>query len=113
VQFIVKRDSARRFRFAALQSDIGQRLSRDNDLPTGSPSFIVLLENDTAWVRSDAVLRIARRLDGLWPAMTIFRLVPRVIRDWCYDFVAGRRYRWFGRKESCEIPAADWRDRFL
>lgn len=113
VRFIVKRDPAARFRFAPLQSDIARERLRNTGLPAGGPAFIVLVEDGRAYVKSEAVLRIAQRLRAPWPALAVFRLVPRVLRDACYDAVASRRYRWFGRKAACEMPAEDIKARFL
>jgi predicted DCC family thiol-disulfide oxidoreductase YuxK len=113
VRFIVKRDPEAHFRFAPLQSDIGRGLLTKYGLPADEPASIVLIENDTVFVKNDAALHIARGLKGLWPALAVLRIVPRVIRDGCYDFTARHRYRWFGRKEVCERPGEDLRNRFL
>jgi predicted DCC family thiol-disulfide oxidoreductase YuxK len=42
-----------------------------------------------------------------------FRIVPRRVRDALYGFVARRRFRWFGRRESCMVPTPELRSRFL
>jgi predicted DCC family thiol-disulfide oxidoreductase YuxK len=113
VRFIVKRDPARRFRFAALQSEAGRALLARYGLSADGTASIVLIQNGRAFQKSGAVLRILQQLHGPWALMGALRLVPRVIRDACYDMVAGRRYRWFGRKAACEVPTEDMRDRFL
>jgi predicted DCC family thiol-disulfide oxidoreductase YuxK len=41
------------------------------------------------------------------------RFVPRRVRDRVYDFVAARRYQWFGRKNQCTIPDGEVGTRFL
>jgi predicted DCC family thiol-disulfide oxidoreductase YuxK len=64
-------------------------------------------------VRSDAVLALARYLGGAWRALTIFRLVPRPLRDLAYDVFARHRYRVFGRYSACPIPPPEVRARFL
>jgi predicted DCC family thiol-disulfide oxidoreductase YuxK len=74
---------------------------------------VVLLEGGRLYTRSQAALRIARRLRSPWPAAYALALVPRVIRDRVYDFVAARRYRWFGRRDACMIPTPGLRGRFL
>lgn len=111
VNFVIDRDRSRNFRFAALQSEVGGRLceNRAHDIPDS----IVLIENDVVHVKSDAVLRIARQLDGAWPLLALFRLVPRSVRDLVYDFVARHRYRWFGKRDTCRVPTPDLQSRFL
>jgi predicted DCC family thiol-disulfide oxidoreductase YuxK len=113
VQFLLRRDPGGRFRFASLQSDIGRELARRHGLSAGAMDSVVLIEGDRAYERSTAVLRICRLLPGAWPALAVFRIVPAAVRDWVYDRVAANRYRWFGRREACWLPAAEWRTRFL
>ncbi len=113
VQFLLRRDRRRRFRFAALQSAAGQALLEEYGLPTQILPTIVVLEGGQARVRSDAALHLARRLPWPWPALAVFRILPRPLRDALYDFVARHRYRWFGRTESCMLPTPDVADRFL
>ena len=113
VQFLLRRDRRRRFRFAALQSAAGQALLQEYGLPTQILPTIVVLEGGQARVRSDAALHLARRLPWPWPALAVFRILPRPLRDALYTFVARHRYRWFGRTESCMLPTPDVADRFL
>ena len=114
VQFIIRHDPAGRFRFAALQSDTGERLLREMGLPPDKLDTLVLVEDGRAHQRSTAALRIARRLSGLWPALFyLFIWVPRPLRDLAYDFVARNRYRWFGQRDECMVPTPELRARFL
>src|SRR5215217_6998908 len=67
VRFIIKRDSRGVFRFASLQSDLGQRLLTQHGIdPTRTDSF-VLVEEGIASTESTAALRVARRLASPWP----------------------------------------------
>jgi predicted DCC family thiol-disulfide oxidoreductase YuxK len=114
VRFIIARDPAARFRFASLQSPVGQALLRDHRLGPGlGPDSLVLVEGGRAYTRSAAVLRIARGLRWPWPAAGALALVPRPLRDAAYDLVARRRYRWFGRQAECPLPTPDLARRFI
>ena len=64
------------------------------------------LVSGQAYVKSEAVLRIARELPR-WQRTWIFQFIPRVIRDAIYDLVARNRYRWFGRRDACILPNSD------
>lgn len=112
VRFVLARDRAEQFRFAALQSPAGRQLL---DAVGASPDLdsVVLIADGKAHTRSDAALRIAARLSGLWPGLTLLLIVPRPIRNWAYDFVAKNRYRWFGTRAACMIPTPELRSRFL
>lgn len=70
----------------------------ETDVEKGS---VVLIMNGRIFLKSDAVFRILRRLDGFWPLMYIFIIVPKFIRDPVYDIVARYRYRWFGPCVDC------------
>ncbi|MFC6719521.1 thiol-disulfide oxidoreductase DCC family protein [Natrialbaceae archaeon GCM10025810] len=107
VQFIVPRDSAGTIHFASLQSDAGKRLLADHGLPTDELESIVLIEGDDCYVKSAAVARIATHLGGVYRLLGGLRFLPRPIRDRAYDFVAARRYRWFGKKDRCAMPTDD------
>src|SRR5262249_10648146 len=116
VRFIVARDPRSRFRFAPLSSPIAESLialSMKSMLPGEIGDSIVLVERGRILTRSCAALRIARRLCFPWPVFYALIVVPRPIRDCLYDYVARNRYRWFGRAESCMLPSAELRSRFL
>ena len=69
--------------------------------PTPPPlDSIMLICQDKVLLRSEAVLAIASGLRFPWPLLTIFRIVPRPIRDGAYRIFARNRYRWFGQ---CKI----------
>lgn len=113
VRFIIDRDPSGRFVFASLQSDIATRLL-GKAIPEGEAlGSLVLVEKGVSYTHSAAALRIARRLRFPWPAVYIFILVPPMIRDGVYNFIAARRYRWFGKDAACMVPTPEIRRRFI
>jgi predicted DCC family thiol-disulfide oxidoreductase YuxK len=113
VQFVLPRDTEEKYRFASLQSDAGQALLAEHDLPTDELESVVLIEGGESYVKSAAVIRIAADLGGAYRLLSPFRYLPRGIRDRAYDFVADHRYRWFGKKDRCMMPSEDVQPRFL
>ena len=113
VVFILKRDRQARFRFASLQSEAGKKLLAAHGLTATSLETMIVIEGGRVFSRSDAALRIAANLGRLWPVLGVFRIIPRVIRDTVYNFVARHRYRWFGQRQACWLPTRDVADRFL
>ncbi|MEM9348609.1 MAG: thiol-disulfide oxidoreductase DCC family protein [Planctomycetota bacterium] len=113
VNYVIDHDPDARFRLAALQSDVGTALAAEHGIDTSELSTIILIDSGKAYMRSSAVLRICRKLTGpaklLWP----FILVPAVLRDPFYRFVANRRYKWFGKKDACRLPTPEDQARFL
>lgn len=113
VYFIVKRDHKRRIVFAALQSAAGQRLLKKYHLPPEKTDTVICITGDRVYTRSSAVLYVLRQLDGWWPLLYAFVIVPKPVRDSVYRWIANRRYRWFGKNETCLLPTAEIRERFL
>lgn len=113
VQFVIKRDAKNYFKFGALQSEKGKALLEQYKLPLDALDTVVLIEYGKAYTYSTAPLRIARKLSGLWPILSIFLLVPSFIRHPIYRWIGRNRYRWFGEKDSCMMPSPELRKRFL
>ncbi len=114
IQFIIKRDKNDLFRYATLQSDIGQQLITERAIDTSKVDSIILIVPGVAYfTKSDAALEVAKGFGGLWKTMTIFTWVPKTLRDAIYDLIAKNRYKWFGRKDSCMIPTPELQAKFL
>lgn len=118
VQTILKHDRHGTMRFAALQSDYGESaLERHPDLK-GIDS-VILLEpsnangSERAYDRSEAALKVASYLGGMWRLFLVAYILPRPLRDALYDFVARNRYKILGKHDSCMLPPPDARARFL
>ncbi len=111
VQFIVKRDHNKWFKFASIQSESGQNLIKKYGIPNNMES-VILIEGNKYYTKSTAALRISKKLDGLWKMFYIFNIVPKPIRDSVYNFIAKRRHL-LGKKDTCMIPKKEDLDRFL
>ena len=113
VQFMIKRDPASRFSFASLQSKTGRELLNKYDLPENDLDTFVYIRNGKAYTKSTAGLFTLKELGGFWQSVFPLILVPKTIRDFCYDLVATRRYRIFGKKDACMTPTPEIKSRFL
>ena len=114
VQLVIRRDRRDRFRFAALQSNLGQQLCRERHIDTNQVDSIVLIDPGKAYyIKSDAALEIARDLKGYGWLTVFFGWLPRGLRDAAYDLVARNRYRWFGKKDQCMVPTPELGKKFL
>lgn len=112
VQFIIKRDKAAYFRFASIQSEVGQRLLKEYKIPADVDS-VILIEDGRAYMESTAPLKICRHLDGAWQLFYVLLVVPPFVRNFFYRLFAKNRYRFFGQKEVCMLPTTKQRQRFL
>ena len=113
VNWIIARDRRGYFRFAALQSGVGDELLQRYGSDPSALDTLVLIEGVGVYTKSTAGLRIVRRLRPPWPALYALAIVPRPVRDFLYDWFARRRYRWFGKREECMAPSPEVRERFL
>lgn len=111
VDFIIKRDKKNSFRFASLQSEIAGSYLPDPML--SSLSTIVLYANGKLYTESDAAIHIAAQLGGAWSIFKFFLIVPKFLRDGIYKLVSKNRYKWFGKRNTCRLPTAEERHRFL
>ena len=113
VQFIMKRDPHGVFKFASMQSEIGQRLMEASDVSSANMDTFVLIEDSRCLTRSDAAIEITKHLSGGWPLLRVLLMIPKPIRDRLYTIIATNRYRWFGKQKTCMLPSPDIMDRFL
>ena len=112
VNFIIRHDRRKKFKFAPLQSKIGREMKAKYGISRDIDS-IILVEDGQAFAQSTAGLRIARRLGGIWSLGYVFIIIPASLRDFCYRLFAKYRYRLFGRQDACMLPSPDVRERFL
>jgi predicted DCC family thiol-disulfide oxidoreductase YuxK len=140
VQFILRRDRAGVFRFAALQGELARRILARHGIDASALAAVVVVVNfdqpdERLLSRSDAAVFILRHLGaaemssarpGQRPGPTrgegsafwrgaggLLNFIPRRLRDWGYGIVARNRYRIFGRYDACPMPSEETRARFL
>jgi predicted DCC family thiol-disulfide oxidoreductase YuxK len=119
VQFILRRDRAGVFRFASLQSPLAARVLARHGRDARDLDTVYVVVNydapaEVLFARSDAVRFVFTQLGPIWRASAIIlKLLPHSLCDFVYDAIADRRYRIFGRSETCILPAPEDRARFL
>jgi predicted DCC family thiol-disulfide oxidoreductase YuxK len=113
VNFIIRQDKKNVFLFCALQSAAGKELLEQYQINWQNTDSFVLIENDKAYQKSTAGLRLYNKLPWYWKWTQVFWIAPKFIRDWVYSFIAKNRYRWFGKKEECMVPTPEVRGKFL
>jgi predicted DCC family thiol-disulfide oxidoreductase YuxK len=112
-RFVLRHDRRRRFRLAAAQSEAGEALQARHRLNRDALETIAVIDGGEVLTESDAVIAIAAGLGWPWRAAAAARLVPHVLRDPLYRWIARNRYRWFGRRETCWRPDPADADRML
>lgn len=113
VNFIIKRDTKVHFLFTPIQSDVAKEIMHKYDLNSKDIDSIILIKDDRYFTKSDAILEILKDLSGYWFLFRIFKIVPKIMRDYLYNFISKNRYKFFGKKNSCMLPTKDLKKRFL
>jgi len=114
VQFVIKRDKQDVFRYASLQSEIGQHLISERNIDCKIIDSVILIDPEVAYYsKSDAALQIARHMKGYRLLSKVLNLIPRGLRNIVYDLIAKYRYSWFGKKDQCMIPTPELKGKFL
>ena len=105
VKFIHKRDKKKIFRYASLQSNIAKEILKKNNYNYSEISTIILIKNNKDYTKSTAIIEILRSLKSPYKLLLITYIIPRIFRDSLYNFIAKRRYNWFGKKDNCLLPS--------
>jgi predicted DCC family thiol-disulfide oxidoreductase YuxK len=114
VNFVIDKDRQKKFKFAALQSEVAKDLLTYLNMSyLGDYDSVILIKNNKVYKKSSAALEISLDLNGFWRWLIVFKIFPRFIRDLLYDLIAKNRYRWFGKTDTCRIPDPELKDRFL
>ena len=112
VDFVLTRDNDGTIKFAPLQGDTARQLLTPEDL--ADLNTMVLWVGGKTYRKSAAAVRILWRLHWGWQATgTLLWLIPLPLRNLGYTLVAKNRYRFFGKYETCRMPTAAERLRFL
>jgi predicted DCC family thiol-disulfide oxidoreductase YuxK len=112
VDFVLRHDRVGTLRLSPLQGETAERLLTTNDRE--QLATVIFWDNDCAFRRSAAVVRVCWRLGTVWKVLGgALWCIPLPLRDLGYKLVAANRYRLFGKKETCRLPSPEERARFL
>lgn len=113
VNFVIRRDKKRLFRYAPLQSDTGKQLQQQFGFDPADLRSFLLVYHGQVYSKTTAAIKVMQLLGGGWQVLGVLLVFPKFLRDPVYDFIAANRYRWFGKKEACMIPSPEVRSLFL
>jgi predicted DCC family thiol-disulfide oxidoreductase YuxK len=115
VQYVIMQDKKNLFMFAPLQGQVGMSIIKKFNIDANKIDSILLYypDKNTINYKSTAALKIASQLGFPTSILTVFLIVPAVIRNWVYDFIAKNRYKWYGKSDACMIPTPELKNKFL
>ena len=100
IDALIKMDKNNILYFSPLQSDYAK--SSINKKFLKEMDSVIVRKNEKIFSKSNAAFVVLRELRS--PLRYLFYLVPTFFADFIYDFIAKRRYSWFGKKEECIFP---------
>jgi predicted DCC family thiol-disulfide oxidoreductase YuxK len=113
VQFIIKHDSKDVFRFASLQSEIGEQILKHIGVDVSKVDTIVLyVPGEAYYFKAEAAMQIAKDLNS-WLKIMSYLSFTGSVGNFVYDYIAKNRYKWYGKKEACLIPTDALKEKFL
>lgn len=113
VNFIIKHDVKDIFRFATLQSEIGQEIVKQLGINSSIDSIILIEPGIAYYIKSEAVFKILKQLNTTLKGFIFFNFLPSLVKDMIYNYVAKNRYKWYGKKEVCMISSPAIQSKFL
>ena len=114
INYIIKHDKKNIFVFAPLQSEAAKELLSVYDTDQNKMDSIVLFEHEKGIsIKSTAALRIAKGLTFPRNMLVVFFIVPAIIRNMIYDYIAKNRYKWYGKRNVCMVPTPELSAKFL
>jgi predicted DCC family thiol-disulfide oxidoreductase YuxK len=113
VNFIIDRDKDDIFKFAALQSEAGQKLLNKFNLKAEDFDTFILIDGEIYFTKSTAALKIARKLNYPVKVLYYFIFIPKFLRDLIYSLIAINRYKFFGKRDVCKVPTENEKKKFL
>jgi predicted DCC family thiol-disulfide oxidoreductase YuxK len=102
VDFLLKHDGKKQFRFVSLQSNEGKELTAVHQIPDETDS-VIFIKSGKTFIESEAVIEISALLNYPWKLGKFAKILPKKIRDKIYRIIAKNRFRWFGKRETCRI----------
>lgn len=112
VQFILQHERGEDIFFAPIQGELADTIYKKHPQLKNIDS-IVFIRGKEVLVESDAVMALATYLRAPYRFGNSARFVPKRLRDGLYRFVAKHRLRLIRNNESCLLPSAQQRKRFL
>jgi predicted DCC family thiol-disulfide oxidoreductase YuxK len=114
VQFTLEYDIAQKVSFLPLQNRLTEkRLPPEFQSVRQSLESVIYQRGNVFSIKSKAILLLLHDLGGLWRILSILRFIPENITNRGYDLIARHRLRFFGKADLCELPAPEYRARFL
>jgi predicted DCC family thiol-disulfide oxidoreductase YuxK len=109
--YILKNNRDKSISVASLQGKTAEKSLPKEKL--NSVDSVLYWRNEMLYDKSSAALYVISDIGGWRSVLKILFVFPKFFRDWVYDKIAARRYEWFGKNNSCELPDESTKTRVL
>lgn len=113
VDFILKHEKTSEIIFGSIQSVSAQMLLKSFGVNVEKLETSYVIYKGKLFEKAEGSLQLAQFLKKPWSYLGVFKILPISVLNIFYDFISKNRYRFFGKKETCRIPTASEKDRFL
>jgi predicted DCC family thiol-disulfide oxidoreductase YuxK len=93
-------------------TDFNSEWTKQNIRMNQSIDSMVFVSGFNKYIYSDAVINLATELDWKFKPVQVFKLVPKVVRDFAYKKVAENRKKLF-KNTQCELPSEKFKKMYL
>ncbi|MFW5821152.1 MAG: thiol-disulfide oxidoreductase DCC family protein [Bacteroidota bacterium] len=93
VNFIIRNGGEGKFEFLSLYSERAKKLLNEKGLPEDYKESVVLIEGEKLYLKSNAVLKVTEKLEGIVKILSWSKILPSGLRDGIYDMIAKHRHK--------------------
>nr|WP_321407673.1 DCC1-like thiol-disulfide oxidoreductase family protein [uncultured Carboxylicivirga sp.] len=104
VNLLLKTKPGRKFSYIPIQRIKEYLPEAELQSDTFEGNEIAIISDGKIITGASAVLFILNQMGGIYKVLSfILRILPLWVLQKVYVYIANNRYRWFGRKATCEI----------
>ena len=114
IRTLCRWDKNDKLRFSSLDSDLAINLASKRDINISNKDTVIVWDQlDGIYTESRAFFKIIKTLGGLFNLILIFSIIPKLLTDGIYRFIARNRYKWFGSYDTCPTPDPSFKHKYL
>ncbi|GJM03422.1 MAG: thiol-disulfide oxidoreductase [Rhodomicrobium sp.] len=113
VKWVVRHDSEEKFQFTMAQSPLGQSLYDHFGLNSQEFETNLVIIDGQLFEKLDAMIAVFEMVGGPWRLLSVFKPLPRGLKNWIYERIARNRYALFGQLDSCMVPDENFSKRMV
>lgn len=113
-KWMMRRDPNGTTKFITVQSPLARALYAHYGLDPKKFDTFMMLKDGVPYYRYRGWLEAAKTMRAHWRWLGFAgHIIPEFMGDFFYDIIQRNRFHWFGRRETCLVPDAETKTRFL